>query len=123
MIGTEKPYIGTRLLDGSPADQTALLAIKAEGPWQIQLLPFSPSYMMQHMNDVPGALSGTGNQVLLTRGQCSIIMANYIRDKHFVVFAHGTSTGGLVFNEQGAYAGEAPLPERTVMLEIKSEGD
>lgn len=123
LVSTEIPYIGTRLLDGSPAEQTAVLEIKAEGPWQIQLLSFSSSYMVQFMIDVPGTLSGTSDRVVLTRGQSSTIAVNYSDNKHFAVFAHGTSTGNLVFNEQGAYAGEATLPEKTVMLEIIAEGN
>ncbi|MDF1512320.1 MAG: hypothetical protein P1S60_00780 [Anaerolineae bacterium] len=123
MVLTEAPYAGTRLLDGSPADQTAVLDIKAVGPWRIQLLPFSTLYMLQHMIDVPGPLSGNGDVVVLTRGESLSVSTTYEGDKHFVIFAHGTQTGGLVFNKQGAFTENALLPENTVMLEIMSEGE
>ena len=123
MVITEAPYTGTRLLDGSPTDQTAVLDIKAVGPWRIALLPFSSTYMLQHMMDVPGSLSGNSDVVVLTRGDSTSVTATYAGDQHFVIYAHGAQTGGLVFNKEGAFTESAALPERTVMLEIISEGD
>ena len=123
LIVTEEPYEGIRLLDGSPEKNTATLEIKAVGPWQIQLIPVIQPYMAEYIIDVPGEFSGNGDVVVLTRGQSSSITGNYTGDKHFVIFAHGTKSGGLVFNEQGIFTGDGLLPENTVMLEIMSEGD
>ena len=123
LIVTEEPYEGIRLLDGSPEKNTAMLEIRAVGPWQIKLIPVIQPYMAEYIIDVPGEFSGNGDVVVLTRGQSSSITGNYTGDKHFVIFAHGTKTGGLVFNEQGIFTGDGLLPENTVMLEIMSEGD
>jgi hypothetical protein len=123
LIITEEPYVGTRLLDGSPDKNSASLDIRAVGPWIITLFPIIPPYIADYIIDVPKSLSGNGDVVIITRGQSSSISANYKNEKHFVIFVHGTKTGGLVFNKQGAFTEEALLPENTVMLEIMSEGD
>ena len=123
MIVTEKSYSGTRMLDGSPAEQTFALDIKAIGPWQIQLIPVIPPYMARYIIDVPTTFSGNGDVVILTRGQSSTVAANYTGDQHFAIHAHGLKSGAVVFNEQGAYSGENTLPDQTFLLEIMSEGD
>ena len=123
LIITEKPYLGTRLLDGSPDKNTAVIDIRAVGPWQITLIPVTQPYIAQYIIDVPGPLSGNGDVVVLTRGESSSITADYSGDKHFVIHAQARATASVVFNKQGAFTGEELLPENTIMLEIMSEGD
>jgi len=120
-VNTTDPYMGTRFLDVKNGDTTSMLEITADGPWSIELQPVAGLYLIERMLQPPAKRSGIGDEVLLVNGSATTIVGTHEGRGNFIVLAHG-GRSKLVFNEIGNYNGMSLLPDGTVILEVRTEG-
>lgn len=95
------------------------IRIETDGAWTIEVheLSESPTW--------PDLYEGTGAQVLaLEPGRSVIVDVTHSGSSNFIVWAYmEDGYPSLLFNEIGAYQGNATIPEQTFALTIVADGD
>ncbi len=113
LVNTIGAYNGTVLLDEIG---TAALEITASGPWTITLRPLLAA------REFEGAsAAGSGDDVVIYRGDAGIAAISYTGDSNFAVWSYGNRSDLLV-NEIGAYTGNVRWPSGPAVIEISASG-
>lgn len=112
-------YSGARPIDIRDRDNTVRFEVNADGPWKIDVVPVSSAKKA----NVPGKVSGSGDEVILLRGDSpDTATISHSGDSNFVVTAYGTRGPDLLVNEIGTYNGTVVLGNAEV-LEIVAGGN
>ena len=119
LVNTIGSYAGVRPIDLLDGQQVERLEIKADGPWQVDLLDLAQAQRLQ----VPGTISGKGDDVvLLLGGTADTAAITHEGEANFVVRAYGDGFPDLIVNEIGSYSGKVLL-KGAMLLEIVADGD
>jgi hypothetical protein len=123
LVNTTDPYNGYRPLDVRKGPHTARFQVKAVGDWTIEILPLSAA----HSLDIPGAYSGTGDDVIVMYGHVEPDTAHITGNqgaRYFGATSYGSDGAihGLV-NTTDVYDGSVLLSPKAVVLEFRAFGD
>jgi len=120
LVNTTAPYEGLRPLDFYDGIQTTRFEVTATGAWQIEVLPLLESATRA---DVPGSISGRGDDVLmlLDAADTAMIRGN-AAGRHFAVHSYGVSVDLLV-NTTEPYDGQVLIPFGGRVLVVTADGD
>lgn len=119
LVNTTDQYDGITLLDAWKGQTTTRLQVTAEGDWTIEIRPLE----MAQRAAVPGATSGTGDNVLMLEGKpdTAHIVGN-ADGRYFGVIGHG-KLWDLLVNTTDPYDGRVIVNTSTVVIEVKAIGD
>ena len=120
LVNTIGNYEGTVPLDFRSDELTSRLEIKADGPWEIQIL----SLFEARGEPIPGVIQGVGDDVVILAGtNPDTIKAAAEGNGNFAVVAFGDSGLDLVINEIAPYTGTVLLKNDVAVLAIQAEGN
>lgn len=115
-VNTTSPYEGITL---DSEGTTVLLEIKAQGSWTIE----SRSVRSARVIESPGSINGTGDEVLLVKGDSSsATIKGNPNARHFAVKGYNPNRN-LMVNTTDAYEGTVRVARNTFLLEITAEDD
>lgn len=120
LANTTDPYDGIRPLDFE-GNHAGRFVITATGAWTIIVLPITST----HTIVMPGALGGTGDDVLaLAGGQPNLatVLGN-ASSRYFGIVGYDSNGAylDLLVNTTDPYSGVVPLDRRTVYLVVQAE--
>ncbi|MEO7147102.1 MAG: hypothetical protein ABIW81_02160 [Terrimesophilobacter sp.] len=108
-------YSGTVLFNlGS--DSTTSLEITADGPWSVTL-----KSVLSLRTFSGGIASGTGDDVLIYRGDAGVAAITHNGSSNFAIWAYGKRSD-LVVNEIGAYSGSVRWPAGPSVVAVSADG-
>ena len=114
-VNTTDPYEGITL---DPSGTTAILEIKSVGSWTIE----SRSVRSARVIKTPGSIKGTGDEVVLIEGVCSLAtVRGNPSGRHFAVLGYNPGLN-LMVNTTDVYDGKVKVARDTFLLEITAEG-
>ena len=119
LVNTIGSYSGTVLFD--VGSDSVAFQVTASGPWKIVIKPLTAARAWSGI----GTVTGKGDDVLLLISPTSGLTPATIKnsgDDNFVVQAYSSSSSDLLVNEIGAYNGEVPLPDGTLLISVLSTG-
>lgn len=119
LVNTTDPYDGIRPLDFDADAHTTRFEVKAEGKWELQLMPLTSARQAV----VPGTISGKDDDVIILTGanpDIAVIKGN-AGSRHFAVIGYGEDSDLLV-NTTDPYEGTVILNPDTLVLEVKAVG-
>ncbi len=119
LVNTIGSYSGTVLFDVD-SDSVAF-QVTASGAWKIVVKPLTAARAWSGT----GTVTGKGDDVLLLGSATSGLTPATIKNSggdNFVVQAYTSSSSDLLVNEIGAYNGEVPLPDGTLLISVESTG-
>lgn len=120
LVNTTEPYDGSRPINF--VEEATRLQVTATGEWRIEVIPLTASmYALQYHVEVPGTEEGTGDDVLVLRGQTPDIarISGNEAANHFAVRAYSVDEGiELLVNTTELYDGMILLDPSTVLLEV-----
>jgi hypothetical protein len=120
LINTIGPYEGTVPIDLFNDERTARLEIKADGQWEVQILPLQSV----RLETIPGVFQGVGDEVFIVKGgNPDLLKVDASQASHNFIVRVVTDSGwdGIV-NEIAPYTGTTILDPSTVMFIIKATG-
>ena len=121
LVNTTDPYTGVRPLDFFDGQQTTRFEVIATGDWQIEVLPILDyaAYV-----DVPGAITGSGDAVVLLRAEAdTATITGNAASAHFAVQSYGGGVSDLVVNTTDPYDNEVLLKPGARIFVITAVGD
>jgi hypothetical protein len=120
LINTIGSYDGVVPLDFLKGEQTARFEVKASGPWELQILPFSKARKFA----VPTTITGTGDDVfIIGGGKPDLLKVDASKaSRNFVVWAYGDSGRDLIVNEIAPYTGTVVVASSTILLVVTATG-
>ena len=122
LVNTTEPYEGRVALNTTEGTEVGFLEITATGSWEIEVL----SFVHARQVDLPGSIDGSGDDVVILRGEPSTARIEGNREgRHFSVVPYEGSRGarlGGVVNATEPYNGTVLLPAETRVLEISAFG-
>jgi hypothetical protein len=123
LVNTIGNFKGVVPVDFDGSD-TKRFTIKADGPWEIQILPLSSANTMT----VPGSISGEGDDVILLGGSApdKITIDASQASSNFVLFSYSNPSSidrlDLLVNEIAPYTGVVLAPNGTGILVLTATG-
>lgn len=121
LVNTTDPYSGVRPLDLLDDQHTTRFEVKATGDWTIEVLPFLENATTV---EVPGAVSGTGDAVLvlLAEADTATVTGN-AAGSHFAVIGYGGLFPDLLVNTTDPYDNEVMVDRGSRVFVITAVGD
>lgn len=120
LVNTIGSYNGRVELDFYDDENTAMLEIKASGPWTVIVTPLGEAGL--RVATSPGTFNGSGDDVILLSGDP--MTGSFINqgESNFVVWSISDSRD-LIVNEIAPYSGTAIIPNGTFILIVKAESE
>jgi hypothetical protein len=116
MVNTIGSYSGTVLFNLAQGSDAQQLQLTASGPWTVTL------ESIRSLPDFTGTTaSGTGDAVLVYRGNAGAATIQSSGRDNFVVWEYGNQSNLLV-NEIGAYNGTVVMGAGPALVEVESDG-
>lgn len=107
-------YDGTVLTDAD----TTTLKISAQGSWRMSVKSVLAAEKVKN-----GKASGTGDQVVIWKGDAGVAKITHHGESNFVVTTYaGGGDGSLLVNEIGNYSGKVPWPSGPTVCVINADG-
>jgi hypothetical protein len=124
LVNTIGNYDGTLPLDWFDDEDTIRFEIKADGNWEIQILPFDSIRKEAY----PGIIQGIGDDVvaiqsLETGKKPDILKANATQSGNFAIWAWSGKGRDLLINEIAPYTGTIIIGQETRILVITATGN
>jgi hypothetical protein len=125
-VMSTEPYSGIRPININNSAKIRRLEIKATGEWTISLMSLSPELLRSIQ--VPGTLSGKGDEVILISGATPDV-AKIIGNQSARFFGINAYTTDSIFSinplvmTTDPYNGTVILPSTTFIIEINAVGD
>lgn len=121
LVNTIGIYEGIRPLDFFDDEDTVRFEIKADGQWELQIIPFD----LIQVEVTPTVIKGRGDDVIGLIGDVpDLLKVDASQTKsNFVIWGWGSNGRDLLVNEIGPYTGIVILSSQTKILEIKAEGN
>ncbi|MHB8194213.1 MAG: hypothetical protein ACYDGL_13175 [Bellilinea sp.] len=120
LVNTIGSYNGRVELDFYDDENTAMLEIKADGPWTVTVTPLGEADLRKAIS--PGTFVGSGDDVIFLSGDPTIGSFINQGESNFVVWSIGDSID-LIVNEIAPYSGTAIIPNGTFILIVKAESE
>jgi hypothetical protein len=116
MVNTIGSYSGTVLFNLAQGTDAQQLQVTASGPWTITL------ESIRSLPEFTGSTaSGTGDAVVVYRGNAGAATIHNSGSDNFVVWEYGNQSNLLV-NEIGAYNGTVVMGAGPAIVEVESDG-
>ncbi len=119
LVNTIGNYEGFRPLDFMDDEITTRFEVKADGEWQLDILPLTTAPIV----DVPASVKQSGDYVFWLRGSSDLLKAQSNSDSNFVIYGYSASDRRkLLVNEIAPYSGTVMLPSNTYLIVVEAEG-
>jgi len=120
LVNTIGSYTGRVELDFYNDEKTAMLEIKAGGPWTVTVTPLGEADLREAIS--PGTFIGSGDDVIFLSGDPTTGSFINQGESNFVVWSIGDSID-LIVNEIAPYSGTAIIPNGTFILIVKAASE
>lgn len=119
LVNTIGAYEGTVPIDFADNEETKRFEVKANGPWEINILDFTEV----RRETIPGVFIGSGDDVIFLEGNNPdlLIVDGSNAESNFIIWAYGHRRN-LVVNEIAPYTGTSILENDVLVLVIKEGG-
>jgi hypothetical protein len=119
LINTIGAYEGTIPIDIFEGEQTARFEVKADGAWEIQVLPMG----MSRRESIPGTVTGIGDDVFyIDGGGADLLKADASQaSQNFVVYAL-SDRRKLIVNQIAPYTGTSIIDSDSFMIIVNATG-
>jgi len=122
LVNTIGAYTGTIFFD--LGENTTRFEVKASGPWQLTIQPFTPDYVRSVQ--APGTIQGIGDDVIVIKSELTpdtLIVDASTANSNFAIICVGLSGRDLLINEIAPYSGTVLIPKDPFFLKITAEGN
>jgi hypothetical protein len=119
IVNTTGNYDGTRLINAIVSKEVKQLVITdIGGSWSVDIQPLTKAPVVP----VPGPARGTGDSVVIVRGQASQVQFQSSPHGAFKVWAYTASLKSLIVDTVAPYTARVAMPPGTALLEITATG-